>query len=119
MNRRVVDQQAIVAAVEAQSRRVTPGIDDIAAYLSRQSTDKSHREVIGPLLPGRGASGVILHSGEPLARWGDPSVQEMLFSATKSLVSTVAGVAFDHGLIRDLDEPVARSVNLPWATGRS
>jgi len=118
MNHRVVDKQAILDAVEAQSRRVTPGIDDIAAYLSRQSTDKSHREVIGPLLPGRGASGVILYSGELIAQWGDPCVPEMLFSATKSLVSTVAGVAFDRGLIRDLDEPVACSAHLPeFSTG--
>jgi CubicO group peptidase (beta-lactamase class C family) len=37
----------------------------------------------------------------------------MLFSATKSVLSTVAGLAFDRGLIRDLDEPVWRRVALP------
>ncbi|MCQ4084438.1 beta-lactamase family protein [Streptomyces sp. RB6PN25] len=36
----------------------------------------------------------------------------MAFSATKSVLSLVAGIAFDDGLL-SLDEPVRTSVNLP------
>ena len=36
----------------------------------------------------------------------------MLYSATKSVVSSVAGVAFDHGLL-DVDAPVVASVGHP------
>jgi CubicO group peptidase (beta-lactamase class C family) len=107
-----VDRSAIAAAVEAQLQRPTPGIEDITAYLARQVADPSHREVIGPLLSASGASGLIVHLGESIAQWGDPAAPEMLFSATKSLLSTVAGVAFDLGLFADVDRPVVDSVAL-------
>ncbi|HEV7648241.1 MAG TPA: serine hydrolase [Actinophytocola sp.] len=84
----------------------------MAAYLSQQVNDESHRDVIGPLLAGRGASGVIVHDGRTVASWGDPAVPEMLFSATKSVVSLVAGIAYDLGLL-DIDAKVGDSVELP------
>src|SRR5579864_6063102 len=79
--------------------RATPGIADMTRYLAKQVADTSHREVLGPLQPAVGASGVVWHAGERLASWGDPGAPEMLFSATKSFVSLVAGVAFDRGLL--------------------
>ncbi|WP_233599305.1 serine hydrolase [Amycolatopsis sp. WAC 01375] len=38
---------------------------------------------------------------------------EMAFSITKSVVSTVAGIAFDRGLISDPHRPVADTLDLP------
>jgi CubicO group peptidase (beta-lactamase class C family) len=108
-----IDLPAVVAACERQAGRPTPGTADMAAYLERQVSDLEHREVVGPLLDGSGASGTVLHRGETVASWGDPSVPEMAFSATKSIVALVAGVAYDRGLLRperrvvdtvDLDE---------------
>jgi len=96
----------------ALTARATPGIADIATYLAKQVGDTSHREVLGPLLPASGASGVVWHAGERLASWGDPGVPEMLFSATKSFVSLVAGVAFDRGLLQ-LDDRVFDQLLLP------
>jgi CubicO group peptidase (beta-lactamase class C family) len=83
----------------------------MATYLDQQVDDVSHREVLGPLLNGSGASGVILHGGQQVAAWGDPDVPEMAYSATKSFVAVVAGVAFDRGLLRPA-EPVVESVDL-------
>jgi CubicO group peptidase (beta-lactamase class C family) len=100
-----VDVASTRAACARQQRRVTQGIDDMPAYLARQVGDRSHREVIGPLLPGRGASGVVRHDGRPIATWGDPTVPEMLFSATKSIVALIAGVAYDRGWL-EVDAPV-------------
>jgi CubicO group peptidase (beta-lactamase class C family) len=94
-----VDVSAVRAAAARQAARVTAGIEDIAAYREAQVVDVSHREVLGPLLPGSGVSGLVMHDGTVIASWGDPSVPEMLFSATKSLVSLVAGLAFDDGLL--------------------
>jgi CubicO group peptidase (beta-lactamase class C family) len=79
---------------------VTPGVQDIAAYLDRQVADEAHREVLGPLLGASGASGCVIHAGETLATWGNPDVPEMLFSATKSVLSVIAGLAFDEGLLQ-------------------
>jgi hypothetical protein len=73
-------------ACTRQATRKTEGIADIANYLDRQVSDESNREVIGPLLAGSGASGVVMYRGEVLGSWADPHVPETLFSATKAFV---------------------------------
>ncbi len=66
--------------------RWTEDAVDIDAYLARQVSDDSHREVIGPLRPASGPSGVLMVAGNEVGAWGDPDVPEMAFSATKSVV---------------------------------
>jgi CubicO group peptidase (beta-lactamase class C family) len=111
----MIDLGAVAAACSAQAGRQTPGIDDMESYLAAQVADTSHREVTGPLLPGTGASGVVVHQGRTVGEWGDPTVPEMCFSATKSFVTVVAGVAHRDGLL-DLDALVADTVALPVPT---
>ncbi len=107
-----VDPVALERAVRERAGRPVAGVEDMESYLAAQVADTSHREVLGPLLNGHGPSGVVVRRGEVLARWGDPNLVEMAFSATKSVLSLVAGIAFDEGLLR-LDEPVHTSVELP------
>jgi CubicO group peptidase (beta-lactamase class C family) len=111
-----VDPAGLQRAVREQADRSTPGAGDMASYLTAAVSDVSHREVLGPLLNGGGTSGVVLRRGAVLASWGDPARTEMAFSATKSVLALVAGVAFDDGLLR-LDEPACRSVSLPQFAG--
>jgi len=89
----------------------TPGVYDIAEYLDRQVADEAHREVRGPLLGATGASGCVIHAGATLATWGNPDVPEMLYSATKSVVSVIAGLAFDDGRLQP-DRRVLDDVSL-------
>ena len=112
-----VDAQSLEHAVRDQAARPVAGAADMASYLAAAVSDVSHREVVGPLLDGGGASGVVLRRGAVLASWGDPARAEMAFSATKSVLALVAGVAFDDGLLH-LDEPASRSVSLPQLAGR-
>jgi CubicO group peptidase (beta-lactamase class C family) len=100
-----MDVAAVRAAAAAQERRPTPGTGDIGAYCAAQNRDTTHRELLGPLLPASGPAGVVRHRGTTLATWGDPAVPEMAFSATKTFVSLVAGLAWDEGLLAT-DEPV-------------
>ena len=111
-----VDAAALAAAVRAHEKRVVPGADDMATYLAAQVADTSHRGVLGPLVDGGGPSGVVLRGGRVIASWGDPERPEMAFSATKSVLALVAGIAYDDGLLR-LDEPVGASVTLPQLAG--
>ena len=111
-----VDAPGLKRAVKDQAQRPVPGPDDMESYLAAAVSDVSHREVLGPLLNGGGASGVVLRRGAVVASWGDPASAEMAFSATKSILALVAGVAFDDGLLR-LDEPACRSVRLPQFAG--
>jgi CubicO group peptidase (beta-lactamase class C family) len=111
-----VDAQSLERAVRDQAGRPVAGAGDMASYLAAAVSDVSHREVVGPLLDGGGASGVVLRRGAVLAEWGDPARAEMAFSATKSVLALVAGVAFDDGLLR-LDESACHSVSLPQLAG--
>jgi CubicO group peptidase (beta-lactamase class C family) len=111
-----VDVAGLMRAVSDQAARPVTGAGDMASYLAAAVSDVSHREVVGPLLDGGGASGVVLRRGTVVASWGDPARAEMAFSATKSVLALVAGVAFDDGLLR-LDEPACRSVSLPQFAG--
>jgi CubicO group peptidase (beta-lactamase class C family) len=111
-----VDAPGLERAVRDQADRPVPGAEDMESYLAAAVSDVSQREVVGPLLNGGGASGVVLRRGAVVASWGDPARTEMAFSATKSVLALVAGVAFDDGLLR-LDEPAWRSVSLPQLSG--
>ena len=103
-------EPALVAVVEAAAGRESAGPRDMRSYVGGILSAQTHAEVIGPLRDGSGASGVVVHRGVVVGEWGDPSVIEMCFSATKTYLSVVAGVAFDRGLLGDLDEPVSASV---------
>ena len=61
---------------------------------------------IGPIKDRGDLTGVIVHRGYIIAEWGEPARVDMTYSVTKSLLSTVVGVAFDRGLIRSIDDPV-------------
>jgi len=61
---------------------------------------------IGPFKPRGDATGVILRGGYVVASWGEPERVDMTHSVTKSFLSVVVGLAFDRGLLRDVNEPV-------------
>jgi len=67
--------------------------------------------VIGPLPDRGGPNGVILIDGEVAATWGDPYQIDVTFSVAKSYLSLLAGIAVADGLIRDIDERVALTVD--------
>ena len=94
-----VDGEALAQVVGRFSESWTRAAVDIDAYLAEQVADDSHREVVGPLLAASGGSGVVRVAGRVAASWGDEKVPEMAFSVTKSVVSVVAGLAFDDGLL--------------------
>ena len=61
---------------------------------------------------GRGpVSGTIVVAGRTLASWGEPDRADLTFSVAKTYLALLAGVAFDCGLLPDLDEPVGRRLH--------
>ena len=65
-----------------------------------------HSEPVGPFKPRGDPAGVIVRNGYIVAAWGDPARVDMTFSVTKSFLSTTVGVAYDRGLIRDINDTV-------------
>jgi CubicO group peptidase (beta-lactamase class C family) len=62
--------------------------------------------LLGPVSARGPASGVLVHRGRRLARWGEPARADLTFSVAKTYLALLAGVAFDRGLIADPDEPI-------------
>jgi CubicO group peptidase (beta-lactamase class C family) len=63
-------------------------------------------EVLGPVRPRGGSSGLILRGGRIAAEWGDTAHPDMTFSIAKSYLAILAGVAVERGLIRSVDDRV-------------
>ena len=102
------------------------GLDPVAlaaavAFAEGQETtremDFSDQErIFGSLLgsvPTRRArtNGLVVYKGYVVAEFGDTTFVDPTYSAAKSMLATVAGIAVRDGRIRDLDEPVARLVH--------
>src|SRR5258705_705752 len=64
-------------------------------------------KIAGPMKPRGKPAGIILRKGYIVAHWGEARRVDMTFSVTKSYLSTVAGLAFDSKLIKNVDEHVS------------
>jgi CubicO group peptidase (beta-lactamase class C family) len=67
--------------------------------------------IIGPIRPRGPANGIVLRRGFKIATWGDTDQVDFTFSAAKSYLSILAGIAVMDGLIADIDESVGRTVD--------
>ncbi len=102
-----MDSAALSAAVDFAVRNESPFGHDLRAYLEdRLLTTGPHGEIVGPMKDRGDPNGLILRDGYIVAEWGDTDRVDMTFSITKSYLSTTGGLAWDAGLIRDLEDPV-------------
>jgi hypothetical protein len=67
-------------------------------------------DAIGPLKERGAQSGIIIKNGYVIAEWGDPYRIDIVNSVTKSFLATVVGLAYDRGLIPDIDDQVYKYV---------
>jgi CubicO group peptidase (beta-lactamase class C family) len=68
--------------------------------------------VLGPLPKQRAATnGIILRHGYIVAEFGDVKANDPVYSVAKSFLSIVASLGIDHGLIHDVNDPVARYIH--------
>lgn len=61
---------------------------------------------VGPFKVRGPQSGIIIKGGYIIAEWGEPFRVDMTFSVTKTFLSTTVGLAYDKGLIRDVEDEV-------------
>jgi len=87
------------------------------AHYAPQPRDKSgaaffgqagepYGDIIGPTRERGPSNGLIVRNGRIVGEWGDTRRVDMTYSVTKTYLSTVAGLALDRGLIRDLGDRV-------------
>ena len=90
----------------------TPWPRDLRAHIEAGFLEPPpHNEILGPIRPRGGPNGLVMRGGEVVARWGDTRQVDFTFSVAKSYLSLLAGIAVADGLIREIDEPVAATVD--------
>jgi CubicO group peptidase (beta-lactamase class C family) len=59
----------------------------------------------------RGAqTGIIIKNGYVIAEWGEPHRPDMTHSVTKSFLSATVGLAYDRGLIKNINDTVYHAI---------
>lgn len=104
--------QRLAEAVAFIAQHETAWPTDLRAALAEQNrVEGPYGAIIGPVKPRGGVNGLVLRHGYVVAEWGDTARVDMAFSISKSYLATLAGLALDRGLIRDLDDPVREYVD--------
>ena len=102
-----VNAQKLTAAVDYAIASENPASRDQAIV---QATTFGAREpydqIIGPMGVRAAANGLIVYKGKLIARWGDVDSVDMTHSIAKSFLTTVTGLAWQQGLIDDLNDKV-------------
>jgi CubicO group peptidase (beta-lactamase class C family) len=106
-----LDSVGIAAAVAFALAHDNAFARDLHAQIARNVANEPYPDVLGPIRDRAGPAGIITRHGYVVAEWGDVERVDMTFSVAKSYLSTVAGLAFDRGLIGDLQAPVRTDVN--------
>ncbi len=83
---------------------------DLRIAILKGFSHEPYHELSGPVRKRGGPAGMIIKDGYIAKKWGDLARVDMTFSVTKSYLSTIAGLAWDEGLIRNLDDPVKNYV---------
>jgi len=103
-----VHEQKLADAVAYAIASENPASKDQAIV---QATTFGAREpydqIIGPMGVRAAANGLIIYRGKVIAQWGDVDSVDMTHSIAKTFLTTVTGLAWQRGLIRDLQDRVA------------
>jgi len=105
-----LDTSKLQAAVQFAEDNEYSGSKDLRIAILKGFAAEPFHEVLGPTKKRGGPAGVILKNGYMVASWGDVERVEMTFSVTKSYLSTIAGLAVDKGLIKDVNDKVGNYV---------
>ncbi len=99
-------QQAIRFAIEHESK----GPRSMELSQAMTFGKEPFGEGIGPFADRGDPTGIIIYKGYIIAEWGEPSRADMTHSVTKSFLSSVIGLAVDQGLIKSVQDTVAKYV---------
>jgi CubicO group peptidase (beta-lactamase class C family) len=103
-----LDKAKLDEAIAFAVAHENPDTKDLAVAIPKQFISEApYNTLIGPTQPRAGSNGVIIRHGVVAAEWGDTARADMTFSVTKTFLSTVVGLAFDRGVIRDVHDRVA------------
>ena len=102
--------------VGMDSAKVKEAIDYASAHGSTWDFERDQVRTfgtpLGPLPRQRAATnGIILRHGYIVAQFGDTKANDPVYSIAKSFLSTLAALAVDRGLIRNVNDPVGAYIH--------
>ena len=94
--------EAVAFAQTQETTQMTP---------SFSTQEEIFGKLLGPMPTSRAATnGLVIRHGYIVAEWGDTQRADPTYSVAKSVLSTILGISVDRGMIKNLQEPVGRSV---------
>ncbi len=100
-----MDAARLQEAVDFSVANENPATKDMALDLNLTfGLREPMFKILGPTKPRGGMTGLVIRHGYVVAAWGDPDRVDMTHSVTKSFLSTVVGLAWQRGMIRDLSD---------------
>jgi CubicO group peptidase (beta-lactamase class C family) len=103
-----LDAAKLAEAVQLAVASENPATKDLQADLATTfGRNEPFDTPIGPVKSRGAANGLVVKNGAIVAEWGEPSRVDMTFSVTKTFLSTVVGLAWQRGLIRDVNDRVS------------
>jgi CubicO group peptidase (beta-lactamase class C family) len=100
-----MDAARLDEAVKQAMASENPATKDMALYLATTfGANEPFDTPIGPVKDRGPANGLIIRHGYIVAEWGDPKRVDMTFSVTKTYLTTVVGLAWQRGLIHDVND---------------
>ncbi len=105
-----IAEDQIQKAVDFAVDNEYAGAKDLRIAILKGFEKEPYHSILGPTKKRGGPAGLILKDGYVIAKWGDTKRVDMTFSVTKSYLSTVAGLAFDHNLINSSSDQIEQVV---------
>ena len=99
-----MDAARVAEAVKVSIDRENPAPKDMTLFLKGSFGKEPFDTLIGPVKDRGGASGLITRHGYVVAEWGDPLRSDITNSVTKTFLTTVVGLAWQRGLIHDVND---------------
>ena len=102
------DAARLQQAVKFSVANENPGAKDMAVDLKQTfGAREPDFKIFGPTQTRAALNGLVIHHGYVAAEWGDTARTDMTHSVTKTFLTTVVGLAWQRGLIRDLNDRAA------------
>jgi CubicO group peptidase (beta-lactamase class C family) len=101
-----IDSNKIQEAISFAITNETKASRNLRLSQAIQFGKEPFSDPIGPMSERGDATGVIIYKGYIIASWGNPKAVEMVHSVTKSMLSTVVGIAVEKGLIHSVNDLV-------------
>nr|WP_299345050.1 serine hydrolase [Allomuricauda sp.] len=104
------NEEKLASAVNFAKENEYSGSRDLRQAILKGFQREPFHEILGPTKKRGGPAGMILKNGYLVTSWGDTQRVDMTFSVTKSFLSTMAGLAFDEGLMSSTDDKVGKYI---------